>query len=141
MFGFSKKGPSSNLRVMGHSVDVVSISRDGKILYTGDIVNAYPKDHLEEDFRSFVWYELRQPLFYLLCLPGLLSRDGRTCWCCIIRRGWKDREVPFNGVGADRELSCPISSTCLSGRCTQRHNVFSPQQRSHQCSDLCSLAQ
>lgn len=47
MFGLFKKGPSSKFLVMGHGVDVVSISRDGKLLYTGDTVKAYPKSHME----------------------------------------------------------------------------------------------
>jgi len=32
---------------MGHNVNVVSLTRSGEVLYTGDIVNSYPKDHLE----------------------------------------------------------------------------------------------
>jgi len=35
------------LRVMGHDVEVVSIMRDGKLLYTSDKVKALPTDRLE----------------------------------------------------------------------------------------------
>lgn len=35
------------LRVMGHDVEVVSILRDGQLLYTSEKVKALPADHLE----------------------------------------------------------------------------------------------
>ncbi len=47
MLGFFKKKTSCRLRVMGHDLDVVSISRDGEILFTGEITKKYPKDHFE----------------------------------------------------------------------------------------------
>lgn len=47
MFGFFKREASSKLRVMGHDLDVVSITRDGKILFTGTTARQYPKEHLE----------------------------------------------------------------------------------------------
>ncbi len=42
-----RKEPSSELQVMGHNVEVISISRDGRLLYTGGIVETFPKSHLE----------------------------------------------------------------------------------------------
>jgi hypothetical protein len=47
VFGFFEKRPSSSLRVMGHDVNVVSITRDAEVLYTGAIVRTYAKDRLE----------------------------------------------------------------------------------------------
>lgn len=47
MFEFFKKETSSKLRVMGHDLDVISITRNGKILFTGEIARNYPKDHFE----------------------------------------------------------------------------------------------
>lgn len=43
---FNKKVPS-RLKVMGHNLDVVSITRDGSILFTGEVAKKYGKDHLE----------------------------------------------------------------------------------------------
>lgn len=47
MFGIFKKKPDSSIKVMGHNLNVVSLTRDGALLYTGDVVKSYPKDHLE----------------------------------------------------------------------------------------------
>lgn len=47
MFGLFKSKLSNKIKVMGHEVDVVSIIRDGKVLFTGDTAKAYPKTHLE----------------------------------------------------------------------------------------------
>lgn len=47
MFGLFKKEAQSKLRVMGHDLEVVSITRDGKILFTGEAARKFPKDHFE----------------------------------------------------------------------------------------------
>lgn len=47
MFGLFKKEASGKLRVRGHDVEVVSITRGGKVLFTGDVVRKYPKGHFE----------------------------------------------------------------------------------------------
>lgn len=45
MFGLFKKETQSKLRVMGHDLDVVSITRGGKILFTGESARKFPEDH------------------------------------------------------------------------------------------------
>lgn len=47
MFGLFKKDTQSKLRVMGHDLEVVSITRGGKILFTGEAARNLPKDHFE----------------------------------------------------------------------------------------------
>ncbi|MGX0879423.1 hypothetical protein ACSSV4_004132 [Roseovarius sp. MBR-154] len=47
MFGLFKKDTRSKLRVMGHDLEVVSITRGGKILFTGEAARKFPKDHFE----------------------------------------------------------------------------------------------
>lgn len=47
MFGLFKKEIESKLRVMGHDLEVVSITRGGKILFTGEAVQRLPKNHFE----------------------------------------------------------------------------------------------
>lgn len=47
MFGFFKSKATSKLKVMGHDVEVVSVIRNGKVLFTGDTARTYPKTHLE----------------------------------------------------------------------------------------------
>lgn len=47
MFGLFKKNTQSKLRVMGHELEVVSITRGGKILFTGEAARKFPKDHFE----------------------------------------------------------------------------------------------
>ncbi|WP_141246504.1 hypothetical protein [Actibacterium ureilyticum] len=47
LFGLFKKEPQSKLRVMGHDLEVVSITRGGKILFTGETARKFPKDHFE----------------------------------------------------------------------------------------------
>lgn len=47
MFGLFKKETQSKLRVMGHDLEVVSITRGGRILFTGEAVRRFPKDHFE----------------------------------------------------------------------------------------------
>lgn len=48
MFGLLKKPKvRQKLNVMGHEVDVLSIIRDGKVIFTGNTAEAYPRDHLE----------------------------------------------------------------------------------------------
>lgn len=47
MFGFFKKGRTGNIRVMGHDLDVLSITRNGKVIYTSELTKDYKKDHLE----------------------------------------------------------------------------------------------
>lgn len=46
MFGFGGQ-PASKFRVMGHDVEIASISSGGKILFTSDTIRAYPKTQLE----------------------------------------------------------------------------------------------
>lgn len=47
MFGLFKKDIQNKLRVMGHDLEVVSITRGGKILFTGEAARNFPKDHFE----------------------------------------------------------------------------------------------
>ena len=47
MFGFLKSGLKNKLKVMGHSVEVALICRDGRVLFCSDGVKSYSKDHLE----------------------------------------------------------------------------------------------
>jgi hypothetical protein len=69
MFGFSKKGPSSKLRAMGHDVDVVSVIRDGNVLFTGDVAKDFPKNHMEgQIFEISFATQSGNPYFvYYLC--------------------------------------------------------------------------
>lgn len=86
MFGFFKKepsrnkGPSSHLRVMGHDLDIISITRNGKVLFTGEIAEEFPKEHLEGKIfelafitRSgnpyFVYY-LCEDYYLAVAIPG-----------------------------------------------------------------------
>lgn len=47
MFGFFKSKPTSSFKVMGHDVEVVSVIRNAKALFTGETALRYPKTHLE----------------------------------------------------------------------------------------------
>ena len=47
LFSFYKKKYSSAIVVSGKTALVVSITRNGEVLYTDDVVKKYPKDHLE----------------------------------------------------------------------------------------------
>ncbi len=47
MFGLFKKETQSKLRVMGHDLEVMSITRGGKILFTGEAAQKFPEDHFE----------------------------------------------------------------------------------------------
>jgi hypothetical protein len=47
MFDLFKSRLSNKLQVMGHEVDVVSIVRDGEVIFTGDTAKAFKKNHLE----------------------------------------------------------------------------------------------
>ncbi|WP_157971265.1 hypothetical protein [Pseudogemmobacter bohemicus] len=47
MFGLFRKEAQSKLRVMGHDLEVISITRDGQILFTGESARRFPKDHFE----------------------------------------------------------------------------------------------
>jgi hypothetical protein len=47
VFGLFKKDTQSKLRVMGHDLEVVSITRGGKILFTSEAARNFPKDHFE----------------------------------------------------------------------------------------------
>lgn len=47
MFGFFKKTELGGINVMGHKVNVLSVIRDGKILFTGDVAKSYEKSHFE----------------------------------------------------------------------------------------------
>jgi hypothetical protein len=47
VFGFLKSKPTNKLKVMGHDVEVVLITRNGRVLFCSDSVKAYPKTHLE----------------------------------------------------------------------------------------------
>jgi hypothetical protein len=47
LFGFFKKKHSSAITVSGKTALVVSITRNGEVLYTDDAVKKYPRDHLE----------------------------------------------------------------------------------------------
>lgn len=69
MFGLFGKGPSSKFVVMGHEVDVVSICRDGVVLFTGGAANAFPKSHLEgQIFEVSFAAQSGNPYFvYYLC--------------------------------------------------------------------------
>lgn len=86
MFSFFKKepssdnGPSSHLRVMGHDLDVISIVRNGKVLFTGEVAKNYPKDHLEGKIleiafrtgsgRPYFAYYLCHDYYCAVTLPG-----------------------------------------------------------------------
>lgn len=86
MFSFFKKeptgdsAPSSKLRVMGHDLDVVSITRNGKILFTGEVTRNFPKDHLEgkvleiafrtRSGRPYFAYYLCHDYYCAVTLPG-----------------------------------------------------------------------
>jgi hypothetical protein len=86
MFSFFKKepsgerAPSSKLRVMGHDLDVVSITRNGKILFTGEVARNFPKDHLEGKVleiafrtgsgRPYFAYYLCHDYYCAVTLPG-----------------------------------------------------------------------
>ncbi len=45
--GIFGKTPVNKFKVMDHEVEVMSILKDGKVIFTSDRVNSYPKDHLE----------------------------------------------------------------------------------------------
>jgi hypothetical protein len=47
VFGLFKKDIQNKLSVMGHDLEVVSITRGGKILFTGEAARNFPKDHFE----------------------------------------------------------------------------------------------
>lgn len=47
LFGLFKRSEYGNIRVMGHSVNVLSVTRNGKILFTGKMAKNYNKSHLE----------------------------------------------------------------------------------------------
>jgi len=47
VFGLFKKETQSKLRVMGHDLEVMSITRGGKILFTGEAAQKFPEDHFE----------------------------------------------------------------------------------------------
>lgn len=87
MFGFRRKGPTSQFGVMGRRVDVVSIIRDGKVLFTGDVAKAFPKIHMEGQIfevclatRSgnpyFIYYICPDYYYAMVGAAGLASFGG-----------------------------------------------------------------
>ncbi|NJR79162.1 hypothetical protein [Sphingomonas corticis] len=69
MFGMFGSKPASRFKVMNHDVEVASVSRGGKVLFTGDTVNAWPKTHLEgQIFEVMLRSRSGLPYFaYYLC--------------------------------------------------------------------------
>lgn len=86
MFGFFKSAPSSKIQVMGHDVAIALIVRDGKILYTGEVVKNYPKEHLEgkvfevsfttKSGNPYFVYYLCEDYYFAVAAPGASASFG-----------------------------------------------------------------
>lgn len=78
MFGLFKSKPSNKFKVMGHEVDVVSISRDGKVVFTGDTAKAYHMDHFEgQIFEVLFTTRTGNPyIVYYICPPYYFATVG-----------------------------------------------------------------
>lgn len=60
---------------MGHDLNVISITRDGKVLFTDEIAKNYPKEHLEgKIFEIALVTKSGNPYFvYYLCMDYYLA--------------------------------------------------------------------
>jgi len=71
---------------MGHDLDVISVIRNGKVLFTGEVARNYPKDHLEGKilevaFRTgsgspYFAYYLCPDYYFVVSVPGRAGSFG-----------------------------------------------------------------